>query len=430
MQLTALWYDLQLQNVSGPGDPAMYSCWQSHLDYSWSTLSPTGTVKTMPYYAYETWETNRNPAKTTLCDGVPRYLGPTVKTVTITKLDWSAEQWIRDKPLPSPTCSLSEEQCSSLYSAFTTTRWNLWNSYNSISSSKRGKDPGFRYNLFEPNTLKPPCETITTCGPNCKLGAYSPTIFYWPTATLAPSDLGCSESGSTPLASSLAGPAAPALTPPPPTPTPVLTPQSAVILGQTVTSPSALIILGSLMAVTTTSGLYYKITTCGPNLKNVFLTVAQSDLSSPTVTGVTKLWDSGTQSSARFDFAHLATPPYSKVITPSMCLDARFPRDKTTRDLCNTRITNYKPALIIPTAARNLYKLWSDCDVGILSGWDGLGPYISITAETMDLPSVTYYGRTMSGKTLGPLLSTVVPAAEATHVFMNTPKPVSIMKSP
>jgi hypothetical protein len=415
----------------------MYNCWQSHLDYSWSSSHRPGTLKTMDYYAVESWEANENPAKTTLCDDLMRYLEPRRTLVTLTKYDWSAVTYIQDKPLPYPACSLNQDQCSYLHSAFTTTRWSLWNSFNSIRSSKLAKSTQFRSILFEPNTLKPPCETITTC-PKCQLRGFSPTVFYWPTGAPEPSDLGCSESitDSLPSLTPLPGhtslpPVTTSFSSPPSSATPtspilVPTPRTAVVLGHTITFPSALVIFATLGAITPTAGRYSTISTCGPDLRNVKLTIAQSDLSTETLVGIASRFHGGTISAASFNLAHLAAVPYSRAISPQVCLDLRLPRDKITKDrYCPSTLPSYEPTLIVPAAARKLYPLWSACDLERVYGLENLGYYISITAETMNLPSATYYGRTQMGDSQGPLFSTIVPLTESTNVHMMTPMSMS-----
>jgi hypothetical protein len=185
-------------------------------------------------------------------------------------------------------------------------------------------------------------------------------MFYWPTATPAPSDLGCSDDDSFPSPTS---PTVPGPAVPPPTPMPTDNLKTAVILGHTFTSPSALIILGHVGATTPAKGYYSTIQTCGIASADVVLKIAQSELR----TVWTKSRDEGTSIPSTtitesFNFADLEIAPYSKIIG-EYCDDTRLPRDRKSKEgnslWCSTDVdqATYQPSLSLPNVIRSLDTL-------------------------------------------------------------------------
>ena len=357
MNPPARWYQARLQNVSGPGDPALYKCWQEHLDWSWTrtmTNGPAGVRMTMPYYVDHTFYPRPTAtSRETVCDVLPRLPETEPMYITITHTNESGISHSYPPTATSPTCTLNSEECTFLHSRFTTSAWSIWNSYNSIKSWPQV--------LNDPNTLSPPCEIRTTCGAppgkGCSMFASYAAVFYWPTRTPLPH---CTATGKiTVPASPASAPAANIPAPTSPLTGPQLSLQTAVVLGKTVTSPSALIIFTDLMAETQGVTAWSFAKWCGKRHHTATVVVDQNELS------------------GLYQFT-------------------------------------------IPTAVHDMDPLWKFCSRGKVyysASW------YPITKEAQGFPSRSVVDATMTGSTRGPLTTHVVPWEATMFEFITRSTP-------
>jgi hypothetical protein len=170
---------LELGNVTGPGDPAWYQCWQSHIDFEWTqSAGVSRTTSTVNYYTQVKYSTNSNPLVTTLCDGVPRVLEARDTPIVVTMTDGSAEvrSALPATPTPAPTCWIQQEYCSTLRSVFSQITPSLSSSYSSRVSSMKAQSSNWRAPRLAIYSLTPPCREETTCGTYCELQGYQVTL--------------------------------------------------------------------------------------------------------------------------------------------------------------------------------------------------------------------------------------------------------------
>ncbi|KAE8383085.1 hypothetical protein BDV26DRAFT_303987 [Aspergillus bertholletiae] len=265
--------------TTGPGASAV-SCNAEWVEYNErvSGLESLGATSTATVYSSyltsagachtniwgEGWSDPHAGPVTTLCDGIPRALGPResftsywpgtgpcssfMATETTTTLVYRS-------PAPSPSCELNTQDCIP-----------IWQTYTSLSkaytSSVTTSIPGDTNSPIRPES----CPTTTRSYPDrdvCTYCHYLPdtaTLFYWPVTTTS-GDL-CLQNGSTV----------------PATPTGD-GPNTAVVNGNTFVSPSIYVSFTSIYA--RGNWRNHRATTgCGGDYENVIISVHPTAVSS------------------------------------------------------------------------------------------------------------------------------------------------------
>jgi hypothetical protein len=364
--------------------------------YSTATI-PSSTMRTNYF--------NSSIKTTTLCDGWPRVLGQTVTPVTLTFTDASMITSKEVFPGPKPTCTIPGTQCNLAYSAYDSSTFAYLSSayFNFFVNKKTGLPPNIYF-----GSLQPPCASISSCPTptptvSCTLEAEAATVFYWPTSTTGPS---CGK--GTELK---------------PTPTSAGKPNTAVFHNVTITSPSALVILRSLVAAVTTIDTsktldeYARMytphpvyTRCG-NEVDATLAILPSALSSlrnsysPTLQQGAYTQYATSKIPYLFDFADLSpgNVPYEAYAAAKGC-------NRLTRSDQNcpkTVLDDYAPAFALPKDAvsAGLGNDFAGCSAG---GLVERAVYVPITASMVGVPSTTHYGAMV---TVGPRFTSLQPAA-------------------
>jgi hypothetical protein len=402
-----------IQTITGKGDGSIYSCWESHIKHNHETFTyfnTSGTrvmtTMTLPSSTLLTAFHNTSVPTTTLCDGHPRVLGETTTPVHLTFTDNTMLTSSQVYPGPTPTCTIPDPQCNNAYSALETASFSYLSSayFSFFLNSGRGKTaiPNYWF-----GHLRPPCTSIKECpkptaSATCSLDAQRATVFYWP-ATTTPSNL-CDQS---PVVTSKAAVAEPTLT--------------TAVWGNnfTVTSPSALVILRSVVA-----SQHAKVTIspvpeviamdrCGSRT-DATLQIAPEDLSSFrrafTPTYIDEGHFTGYRTSSvpyRFDFGDLRPEAL-----PYAAYAAQFACNTKAKEDHNCPSTmyfpSYSPSLSLPVAAK---------EAGIDGEFKSCVPrrinvakYYPITNTKLEMPSQTIYGAQVS---VAPKFSSIKPAPQA-----------------
>ncbi|KAL4891047.1 hypothetical protein BDV59DRAFT_209217 [Aspergillus ambiguus] len=174
---------------------------------------------------------------TTLCDGIPRALGPLESSIVYgpdptgecgTSTGTATRStWVYRSPSPTPSCQLNTADCIAIWSTYS----SLSSSYSSYTESASITTSGDIHSPIKPDgcpstsrnyTVKDPCT-------DCHYAAGTATMYYWPVTTVN-GDL-CAQNGSTI------------------TPTPTGEgPNTAVVDGRTFSSPTIYVSFPSIYA--------------------------------------------------------------------------------------------------------------------------------------------------------------------------------------
>ena len=383
-------------NLTGPGDPSLYSCWASHT--SWLRRGTTAFATEVPYSTGGTLWTDPTPTITTnACDGIPRSTGQSSTWLTITHSGVTSTRF-NITVLPRPTCTISRQSdCTNVYQAFASLTSSFISSISSAATARGTTVPGNLIYTF--NSLAPPCtrdSDIRACPTapaagqktvNCHLHAREGLLFYWPTKA----DLCNPASIVTPTAA------------------PESPPKTAVFRGATVTSPTALLILKSvsMMEWSKMGGLYtYSTVTCGRTVDGqVTLHVPPKDLSTATwlpaeetltwSSDQTQILSTFTPTPTPFNLADLDSVPLSNYANHNW--ECRVGREN-----CSTTIWEglHRPVLYMPPQATELPGVPTNCRADGSISWSAT--YVPITAETLASPTNTRWGATPNPQGLTP----------------------------
>ncbi|KAF7160361.1 hypothetical protein CNMCM6106_007802 [Aspergillus hiratsukae] len=265
-------------------------------------------------------DTHTGPV-TTLCDGIPRALGPR-ETVTsyypgtgpcssyTTTFSYTVELYREPK---APKCTLNTQQCIP-----------IWSTYRELSSSYY--------------------HTVTTITPgdtNSPIPPYSSTVFYWPVTT-AGGDL-CLQNGTT-------IPATPTGT----------SPNTAVVNGQTLISPSIYVSFTSIYAWSNRRA--HPGSQCGDTHTDTIIAVDPISVSSVRNHRNAKYPTIGT--AYPFNFAEFTPQEVGNYTMPLI----PWPQYRGGSQCplydpsCTMIRDDYMPFLDLPEAVRQIDKLWTECD--------------------------------------------------------------------
>ncbi|PKY04280.1 hypothetical protein P168DRAFT_304585 [Aspergillus campestris IBT 28561] len=211
----------------------------------------------------EGWHDTHTGPVTTLCDTIPRALGPR-ETLTsfwpgtgpcsTFQMTESTTKPVYRSPDPAPSCSLNTRDCIA-----------IWSTYSSLSSAYRSAvptpPPGDTNSPIRPTSCPSTRRNYTENDPctNCHYLPGEATLFYWPVSTVS-GDL-CSQTGTT-------IPATPTGT----------GPNTAVINGNTFVSPTIYVSFTSIYARSNMRA--HPGGSCGGEHENVIISVEPDAVSS------------------------------------------------------------------------------------------------------------------------------------------------------
>lgn len=371
--------------------------WIQYNERSWNlwSLGPTSTATLTDSYAEsqgacrtstfpESYSDTHTGQVTTLCDGIPRALGPResvteyfpgtgpCSTTFMTYTD--VTEYYRE-PKPSPTCSLNTKVCIP-----------VWSTYSALSSSYSSAHPtptdGDTASPIRPSSC--PRQTIIDPCTACHWNAEWATIYYWPVTT-AGGDL-CKQYGTT---------------------VPPTGPSTAVVDGKTLTSPNIYISFATISAWA--NNHVGPASQCGDTHTSTMIAVDPKDVSSVRSHRNGEYPHMGT--AYPFNFAEYqphAVGNYTMSLIPweqykggRQCPLFHDPSCTMIRD-------NYYPWLQLPEEVRRIDPKWTACD----RKWElpvaTLVPLASQGAE----PTHTHATPTVSP---GPHSSAVPPTATPTN---------------
>lgn len=380
----------------------------NHETYSFFNASgkAISTTWTIPSSTMTTVFHNTSIPTSTGCDGYARVMGETNTPVTLTFTDASMVTQRRVFPGPTPTCSIPDYQCHNAYSAFESA------SFSYISSAYFSFFLDSAHAKTLPNVwfghVQPPCTSIQSCpapseSATCTIDAERATVFYWPVTTVG--DL-CARG---PIATATGA-------------VDVSKPTTAVYGNVTVTSPSALVVLRSVVASqhpkVTVSPVpeYLPMARCGARV-NATLLVAPSALSTIRTTYTPTYVDTGRFTGYRastvpysFNFADMnpGAVPWDAYVAPLGCNI----QSKESHNCPSTILPTYSPLLSLPNSAKEvgINGEFASCIPGRVHD----ATYVPITAAKLEMPSRTYYGAKVS---VAPKFSSIQAAAQARIVM-------------
>ncbi|RHZ44344.1 uncharacterized protein CDV56_102534 [Aspergillus thermomutatus] len=318
------------------------------------SLGPTGTsISYIPYptsagacrtsSSLEEYSDTHTGPVTTLCDGIPRALGPR-ETVTsyypgtgpcssYTTTFSNTVDLYREPP--APDCTLNTQECIP-----------IWSTYRELSSSYY--DSITTVTLGDTNSPIPPvsCPSTTRTYPenpctNCHFLPGTATVFYWPVTT-AGGDL-CLQNGTTIPAS--------------PTGT---GPNTAVLNGQTLVSPSIYVSFTSIYAWSNRRA--HPGSQCGDTHTDTIIAVDPVSVSSVRHHRNAKYPTIGT--AYPFDFAEFTPQEVGNYTMPLI----PWPQYRGGSQCplydpsCTMIRDDYMPFLDLPEAVRQIDALWTECD--------------------------------------------------------------------
>lgn len=301
---------------------------------------------------------------TTLCDGIPRALGPR-ETVTAYypgdgpciegyRTYTYTDTFYREPPSSPPDCTLQTSECIPIYSTYSSSRGSWWDDPSTST-------PGDTNSPIRPWAC--PTSTTTREYPEenpCSACHFIPgtaTVFYWPTPT-AGGDL-CLQNGTTLAASG---------------------PSTAIVNGDTFVSPSVYISFTSIHAWS--NRRVHAGSQCGDYHSNTVISANPSTISSLRQHRNAKYPARGT--SFPFNFAEFKAHEigeYTQSLIPwpqyrggKQCPIRDF-------DTCTMIRDDYLPWLLMPEEARDIDPSWTVCD----NDW-----YVPpVTLVALDRPEIT-----------------------------------------
>jgi hypothetical protein len=386
-------------NLTGPGNPKIYQCWGSHIEYrSLAQNQPAFEISTLPYSTSVTWVENTALPTTTLCDGIPRVLGAPSSQLTLTYPNKPMQTMFPNKnTIKPPTCTIQEADCTTALAAMKSLTMSF---QSSVTSAYRAKNSSATAR-YEFESLKPPCSTVNACSPttvfprqteiySCHLVAQSPTLVYWPVSSDHCNPIAVLETA---------------------TPTIQGRPNTAVFHGATITSPSALIVLHSIQGRYTSSKVYRSCGTVVPSATFLLPTQVLSSMSWSFAPNMKDTYDA-TQVPKSFNLADLDILPFGPYANQKGCNTELLKPGLAPPSNCPTRIfADYNPTLAVPSHATGLSGNFKGCQVGAARN----AVYVPITAATVEVPKPTTWGATVR--------STTEFSGVSTTVTIRTPPP-------
>lgn len=277
---------------------------------------------------------------TTLCDGIPRALGPR-ETVTawypgtgpcITTWDTftGLSSIYRQPESSAPSCSLNTPECAP-----------IWSTYSSLdseySSAHRTPTEGDTASPIRPS--KCPRETIYTADPcaACHWNADPATVYYWPVTT-ADGDL-CKQNGTT---------------------IPPSGPSTVVLDGKTLKSPSIYI---SFDTISAWGNQRRGAEQCGDTHTSTMVEVKPEDISSVRSHRNGRYHHEGTAYPLNFaDYQPHAVGNYTMSLIPWDAYKAGFHCPINGHQLCTMIRDDYYPWIQLPEEVREIDPKWTACD--------------------------------------------------------------------
>ncbi|KAL4747523.1 hypothetical protein BDW72DRAFT_11955 [Aspergillus terricola var. indicus] len=343
--------------TTGPSASAV-SCNAAWIEYArrsteLRSLGPTATSPSLATYMTsegacrtsvepEAWSNTHSGPLTTLCDGIPRALGPremateyypgTGPCVSSYETDTYTQTFYRE-PSVTPDCTLETSDCIT-----------IWQTYSSLSSSWRDSvvtsTPGDTNSPIRPYDCPTPARTYPEENPcsNCHFLPGTATLFYWPVTTAA-GDL-CLQNGTTIPASG---------------------PSTAIVNGETFISPTVYLSFTTIYAWSNRRG--HPGSQCGVDHSNTIVSLHPSTLTSMRDHRNAKYPRIGTAYPFNFaEFMPHEVGNYTQSLIPwpqyrggQQC---PLPDDNT----CTMIRDDYMPWLMIPEEVRDIDPGWSVCD--------------------------------------------------------------------
>lgn len=145
-------------------------------------------------------------------------------------------------------------------------------------------------------------------------------------------------------------------------------PNTAEYEGETLTSPSVYMIVGTARALQIVNQTHTSSGWCAPTAHSLTMTMNPTDVSK-------KIWHNGNQlQTLSFNFNDLNTIPYS-VYTDEVCRWGTF--RNMANDDCKTVWGGYTPTVLVPASVTEEVRSWESCDVvqmAQVEKWIPLGP--------------------------------------------------------
>ncbi|KAL4893650.1 hypothetical protein BDV59DRAFT_176884 [Aspergillus ambiguus] len=310
--------------------------------YYESVLTSQGACETSVFP--EGWDDIHTGPVTTLCDGIPRALGPRESITryypgtgpcTYSSKTYTRTSTLYYEPDDEPSCSLNTQECIP-----------IWSTYKSLSSSYRASItatiPGDTNSPIEPEACPSTKRNYTVEDP-CTACHYLPntaTMFYWPVTTVN-GDL-CLQNGSTI----------------PATPTGD-GPNTAVVDGNTFISPTIYVSFTSIYA--RSNQRVHPGGPCGGDHVNAIISVDPADISSYRSHRNAKYPTIGTQYPFNFaDFQPQVIGNYTQTVVPAPQYlgGSQCPLYQT----CTIIRDDYVPYMEIPDVMTQIDPRWTQCD--------------------------------------------------------------------
>ncbi|KAL4805633.1 hypothetical protein BDV18DRAFT_139572 [Aspergillus unguis] len=343
--------------TTGPQASAV-SCAAAWVEYSGrstglTSLGGTSTSTSLGSYitsegacrtsvSLERWSNTHSGPLTTLCDDIPRALGPRETVTQYYPGDgpcvegystYSSVETFYREPSETPDCTLQTSECIPIWSSYSSLRSSWW---DAVPTSTPGDtDSPIAPRACPSTTREYPEENPCS---DCHFLPGTATLFYWPTST-AGGDL-CEQDGSTLPASGLS---------------------TATVNGEIFVSPSVYISFTSIYAWSNRRA--HQGFQCGEYHNNTVISVHPSTLSSLREHRNAKYAVRGT--SYPFNFAEFNTHEvgeYTQSLIPwpqyrggSQC---PIPDGNT----CTMIRDDYVPWILMPEEARDIDPGWTVCD--------------------------------------------------------------------
>ncbi|KAJ5408928.1 hypothetical protein N7509_002811 [Penicillium cosmopolitanum] len=290
----------------------------------------------------EAWSDTHTGPLTTLCDGIPRALGPretatqyypgTGPCITGYTTYTNTETLYRE-PSPVPDCALETSDCIP-----------IWQTYSSLSSSWEDSIitsmPGDTNSPIRPADCPQTNREYPEANPcsNCHFLPDSATLFYWPIST-ADGDL-CLQNGTTVPASGLS---------------------TAVVNGATFTSPSIYVSFTSIYAWSNRRG--HAGFQCGVDHSDVVISVNPETVSSVRNHRNAKYPTIGTAYPFNFaEFTAQEVGNYTQSLIPWPQFRGGQQCPLGDSNTCSMIRDDYSPWLLLPEEIRGVDPGWTVCD--------------------------------------------------------------------
>ncbi|KAL2871698.1 uncharacterized protein BJX67DRAFT_369777 [Aspergillus lucknowensis] len=290
----------------------------------------------------ERYSDTHTGALTTLCDGVPRALGPR-ETVTqyypgpgqcVTGYStYTNTETLYREPTPIPECTLQTSECIP-----------IWQTYSSLSSSWRDSiitsTPGDTNSPIAPYDCPSTIREYPEENPcsNCHFLPGTATLFYWPVTT-ADGDL-CLQNGTT---------------------LPPSGPSTAIVDGSTFTSPTVYLSFTSIYAWSNRRG--HAGFQCGVDHNNAVIGLHPSDLTSVRGHRNARYPVYGTAypfNLAEFQPHEIGAYTQSLIPWPQFQGGSQCPIGDV--DTCTMIRDDYTPWVLLPEEVRQIDPSWTVCD--------------------------------------------------------------------